>query len=274
MKLLSWNTCAGGGAERRPLQLAAIKARKPDLVALQELTKGSVAAYRDGLADAGLVYAVDSFTLAPSLRSLVGPRRYGQMIASRWPLKAMSPDTFEIPWPERVLSAHVNVPKFGRVDLHNTHVPPGSSNGWTKIRHLEGIYARLATRSRVPRILVGDFNTPKDEHPDGTVVTWGTVAGGDRWDVGERQVLEGLAQHDLRDAFRALHGYRKRAFSIVMRGTPRRYDHVLASRVLRPTKAEYLHDCRKAGMSDHAPLLVVLNTPRERSRPAKNHKSA
>jgi hypothetical protein len=39
---------------------------KPDIVALQEITIGSIDAYRDGLATAGLVYLVDSFALAPS----------------------------------------------------------------------------------------------------------------------------------------------------------------------------------------------------------------
>lgn len=145
---------------------------KPDIVALQEITLGSVDAYRDGLAVAGLPHIADSFTLAPSRRVLVGPRRYGQLIASRWPLSPLPPSDFAIPWRERVLSCAITVPKLGGVEVHNTHVPPGSSNGWTKIRHLEGVYRRLVQRATaMPRILVGDFNTPQAEHPDGTIDT-------------------------------------------------------------------------------------------------------
>lgn len=82
MKLLSWNVCAGGGEMRRPKQLNAIAKIKPDIVALQEITLGSVDAYRDRLAAVGFVHVVDSLELAPSRRVLVGPRRYGQLIAS------------------------------------------------------------------------------------------------------------------------------------------------------------------------------------------------
>lgn len=153
---------------------------------------------------------------------------------------------------------------MGSIELHVTHVPPGSSNGWTKIRHLEGIYDRLAKAATIPRILVGDLNTPKLEHRDGRIETWGgKTVRGNRWDEGERSVLAGLADHDLRDAFRQVHGYKKQAFSIVVRGTKRRYDHVFASRSLRARHAEYLHRHRLAKLSDHAPLLVVFAPTRD-----------
>ena len=261
MKLLSWNVCAGGGETRRPKQLNAIGRCKPDIVALQEITIGSLDAYRDGLTRVGLVHVVDSFALAPSLRRLVGPRRYGQMVASRWPLTSLKPTEFAIPWPERVLSCAITVPKIGRIELHNTHVPPGASNGWTKIDHLEGVYKRLAKATIVPRILVGDLNTPKLEHHDGSVETWGGKPGrGNRWDIGERCVVADLADHDLPDVFRDLHGYAKSAFSVVVRGNKRRYDHVFASRSLRACSAKYLHRHRVAKLSDHAPLLVEFDS--------------
>lgn len=257
MKILSWNVCAGGGDARRPKQLKAIATINPVIVALQEITIGSVDAYRDGLTAAGFVHLVDSFELAPSRRRLVGPRRYGQLIASRWPLRALSPTEFAIPWRERVLSGAITVPKLGQIEVHNTHVPPGSSNGWTKIRHLEGVYKRLATATNAPRILVGDLNTPKLEHADGTVESWGGKSGrGNRWDAGERCVLAGLSEHDLHDVVRQLHGYKPNAFSVIVRGNKRRYDHVFASAALHARSAEYLHRYRQAKLSDHAPLLV------------------
>lgn len=75
-------------------------------------------------------------------------------------------------------------------------------------------------------------------------------------------MLAGLANHDLADAFRQLHGYKKQAFSIIMRGNKRRYDHVFASAALPASKAEYLHRHRLAKLSDHAPLLVVFEPGR------------
>ena len=257
MRLLTWNTRAGGGKTRRPRQIDEIATLDADVVALQEVTRGSVDAYREGLQRIGLEFVLDSFGLAPEHQVLVRARRYGQVIASRWPLTAIAPAEFNVPWQERVLSCLVDVPTLGRVELHNTHVPPGSSNGWIKIEHMEGLWSRLATACAVPRVLMGDFNTPQAEHADGTVQTWGTGPGrDDRWDEGERRVLLGLAEHDLPDVFRAIHGYSKSEFSIVMRGNPRRYDHVFASRSLRPTSAEYVHRLREEGLSDHAPLLV------------------
>ena len=254
MRVVSWNIRAGGGRDRRPRQIAALGELGVDIVALQEVTLGAVEPYREGLALNGLSHSLDSFALAPSVRRLVGPRRYGQLIASRWPMTSLPPGDFNIPWRERVLSCLVDVPSIGEVQIHNTHVPPGSSNGWTKIRHLEGIYARLRKPSAVPRILVGDFNTPKVEQADGRVETWGSRD--DRWDKGERQILIGLANHDLHDVFRALHGYATSDLSILMRGRPRRYDHLFASRALNPVTAAYLHPLRVTGLSDHSPLLV------------------
>ena len=120
-----------------------------------------------------------------------------------------------------------------------------------------------ATPASVPRILLGDFNTPKLEHPDGRVETWGgEPSQSNRWDIGERNVLTKLALHDLHDTFRSLHGYEQQAFSIVVRGTPRRYDHVFASRVLKPVMAQYVHIHRAAKLSDHAPLVIDFVTER------------
>ena len=164
------------------------------------------------------------------------------------------PAEFGVPWRERVLSVQISHPT-GTIELHNTHVPPGASNGWTKIRHLEGLYRRLASPSMVPRLLVGDLNTPKYEHLDGAVETWADKRD-KRWDQGERNVLVGLAEHELADVYRSIHGYTVAGFSIVMRGTARRYDHVFCSRSLRPVSAQYLHQHRESELSDHAPILV------------------
>jgi exonuclease III len=142
---------------------------------------------------------------------------------------------------------------------------------------LNGIYTALAGPSDFPRILCGDFNTPQLETAAGEVVTWAqraTSSGrwrtvrmlrggpGEDWDAGERRVLTGLAEYDLVDVYRYLHGYQATDSSWILRRggreIGRRFDHVFASRTLAPASCEYLHHLRESGLSDHAPVEVTF----------------
>jgi exonuclease III len=191
-----------------------------------------------------------------------GPRKYGQITASRFPLRTEAPTRFRVPWPERVLSVRVDIHGM-TVEVYNTHVPPGSGNGWIKIGTLDGIFAALAVPATHLRILCGDFNTPQVETARAEIVTWAqrrdasgtwkvvrTRLGGPGadWEAGERRILSGLAEFDLSDTFRELHGYDASDHSWVLsrRGKEvgRRFDHVFASRALRPIRCGYLHDLR------------------------------
>ena len=65
--------------------------------------------------------------------------------------------------------------------------------------------------------MCGDLNTPRREHPDGSVWTfardrYGAYAQdrGERWDSAESAVIRGLEARGYRDAFRALHGFAER----------------------------------------------------------------
>jgi hypothetical protein len=40
-------------------------------------------------------------------------------------------------------------------------VPPGPTRGLVKVEMLEALHNRLATSAKRPRILCGDFNTPR-----------------------------------------------------------------------------------------------------------------
>jgi exonuclease III len=279
VRLISWNV-QRPSAQRIESQVLALQARHPDIVALQEVTAHSALAFRSRFTELGLPYVTDSFALAPEPSLLVGPRQYGELLASRWPLLEVAPDGFPIPWPERVLSAIVESP-WDPIEIHTTHVPHGSSHGWLKIDTLEGIYSRLACRADHPRILCGDLNTPQQELPSGEVVTWGQdilsdgvivlegtwrdPAGredtSERWDRGERNVLRGLAAYDLADVYRSLHGYTTQEFSWYWSGrgrqVGRRFDHIFASS-LGARLCSYLHTFRKTGLSDHAPIEVVF----------------
>jgi exonuclease III len=246
--------------------LAAVCRRDPDVVALQEVTPYTAELWRHALVTEGWCSFVLSFDLAPSSFSPSGPRRYGLALASRLSIVAHDPERFPVPWQERVLSAAVEVP-HGCIEITTTHVPPGSSNGWIKIEHLEGLRAGVAAGSSTPRVLCGDFNTPRRELPTGEVFTFGQTesgrlnrARGARWDAAERGILLGLADLGMPDVFRALYGYQPQPASWILRRGharfPRRFDHVFADLSLVPTAFTYVHELRESGLSDHSPAFV------------------
>jgi len=262
LKLISWNLA--GRVQRVVAQCAYLANRKTDIVAFQEVSKRTLPILHKLLAAQGLKYITDSFALRSYPSRLKGPRRYGEIIATRWPIHHFKRQVFDPPWPERILSAVIDTP-YGRIDLHTAHVPVGSNHGWKKIRTLEAIYDGLSIKSKHLRILCGDFNTPQEERDDGRIITWaerenrkGNIvfipSRGVRWDQGERRVLSGLKNFNLPDVFRHLHKYKVKQFSWVSRKRGRRYDHVFASIELNPIECRYLHFARKNGLSDHSPI--------------------
>lgn len=252
LTLLSWNVGRASVSRFRE-QLAAVRERTPDIVALQEVGVRASRRPRELLREAGFEYAVHSHEYHPD----TSPRSSGTAFASRWPLRVLAPDTFDMPAPHQALSAVFYTP-FGPVEGHTVHVLPGSQVGETKVEMFEGIYDRLAVDDPPDfRFLCGDFNSPKDEGPDGDVTVWGSD---DRWIQAERSVLVELADYDLTDAYRAVNGYGDDAYSFVTRNTGsewrRRFDHVFASERLGVTDAAYLHEYDDR--SDHTPLEVVF----------------
>jgi exodeoxyribonuclease III len=225
---------------------------------------------RRELAAIGVVHAIDSFTVAPSWEAK-GPRRYGLMIAARFPL-APSPTEVAVCWPERMLSAAVAAPA-GPLLLHTTHIPPGSSNGPTKIAMIEGVLAVVADAHPARQILCGDFNLPQLETTEGQIVTWAERVGSagsvkirrtwrgqpaSRWDQAERGIMEGGTNKILIDAYRHLHGYGRQEFSWFLTRKElrvgRRFDHVFCSPDVSVLACEYIHDLRIRGLSDHSAL--------------------
>jgi exonuclease III len=213
---------------------------------------------------------IDSFASSPTWEA-VSHRRYGLLVASRFPLTPAS-STHAVHWPERLLSAEVAMPN-SPVTIHTTHIPPGSSNGWNKIKMLESVLGLVATPSAGPRLLCGDFNVPKLELPDGRVVTAAEHVAdgleprlrirfrgddGRRWDLVERTLMQGGAGRELIDAYRFLHGYGREEFSWYLKRGPlrsgRRFDHVFCSPDLKIVRCEYLHEMRVQGLSDHSAL--------------------
>ncbi len=276
MKLISWNTNAR--SRQVGQQVAFLKRRKPDIVALQEVTPRSIPFFRAELGDMDCRFVLDSFEEHQGKIPFDGPRRYGVLIASKFPIKKIRRKGIRVPWKEKLLSVSVEGPG-PNFDLHNVYVPSGASHGWIKAETLEGIFQGLSKKVPKPRILCGDFNAPKWEFPSGETVTWaqrdsadgGVVVrkrfrngDGARWDAAERNVMRGLAEFDLPDVFRWLHGWKKQGSSwypIRKKGkvVGRRFDHVFASPSLHAKECRYLSKARQGGLSDHAPVEVEFS---------------
>lgn len=257
LNLISWNI-ERSSIDRLGDQLTALNQRTPDIIALQEFGVKAGRQARELLREHGFEYAAHSHEFNPG----AGDNSSGIAFASRWPFRVLSPETFDMPYQHHALSAEFYTP-FGRIEGHSVHVLPGSMFGIEKIEMFEGISQRLTADDDPPdyRFLCGDFNSPKEESPDGEVTVWGSE---ERWVEGERSVIVDLAEHDLADAYRAVNGYGDNAYSYVTKNEDkewrRRFDHVFASDALCPTAAEYLHQYDQ--LSDHTPLEVIF-TPKE-----------
>jgi exonuclease III len=250
VRLISWNV------NRRVAvlaeQAAALAQREPDVVALQEISARTWPLWQAALATIGLPHATCSWPPRP--------RRTVVLIATRSPSEPAAP--LAVPWPETTLAVQGD-----GVTVHTVHVP-NAANGWVKPDTLAALRAGLAAGSG-PRILCGDLNTPRREHPDGTVISFARDTRerlreerGERWDGAELGVVPGLRDLGFTDAFRALHGYERKEPSWVFRhGGGWRLDHVFLSAELEATAARYHHGWRDAGLSDHSALEVELARP-------------
>tara|TARA_X000000368_G_scaffold408415_1_gene389034 strand:- start:819 stop:1655 length:837 start_codon:yes stop_codon:yes gene_type:complete len=266
---LTWNT-----AKRVKCVLEQknfIEKFDPDIVALQEILLSSEVKFKQLLLK-NYKYILSSFELAPDLNLLTHKRMFGQIIASKFPLKPEDPNNFDIPWKERVLSAKIKI-KDKNIYFHTTHIPPGSSNGWIKIETLEGIYNRLIKTKDSLNILCGDFNLPKEESVSKGMLSFAqtknvkdevkiknTFRGGDgkRWDIGERNIMIGLKEYGIEDSFRNLYSYKTQEYSWKFKRKDkilkRRFDHFFANKRFKVVSAKYLHSQKK--LSDHSSLLV------------------
>jgi exonuclease III len=252
MTLLSWNVA--GRVTRRPEQADRIAQHAPDVVCLQEITPTTAPAWTAALHDHGWEHIV--LTQAPATRP---DRRLSVLTAARVPLAELAID--DLPWPERALATHL-----GGLELVNVHSPISPKPDLVKVRTHEALHLHLA-QSHGPRVLCGDLNTPRKEHPDGRVWTFARTSRGklrpergERWDRAELALIKGLEPFGFHDAFRHLHGYERREVSWEWRrwGGGYRLDHLIVSAEVRARHAQYLHEWRQAGLSDHSPLIATL----------------
>jgi len=133
------------------------------------------------------------------------------------------------------------------------------------VETFDGIYRRLARHGFQHRILCGDFNSPLEERGEEELETAGRRRGGvpkTRWAAAERSVLQGLAEFDLRDAFRRDERSTSREATWVPHGKKagivRRYDHLFVSEAVEVVDCDYRHVWREEKWSDHSALVAVL----------------
>ena len=192
LRIITWNVA--GRKKTLAAQLGYLAEKQPQVVCLQEVTPGTVNDLCSGLVDAGLVHVEHTIVDEHPRR---GPRRYGLLIAATTPLRRVA---VEASWPERLLGVSASLAGTA-CTLFTTHIPPGSSNGWAKVDMLEAV-AAMAKGTAGELIVCGDFNCPREERADGTVVTWAQgirkdrsiyiKRGYERWDAAERGILQGL----------------------------------------------------------------------------------
>ena len=264
VRIISWNTNRRRKAEA---QIDFLLSRKPDVVALQEVTPTTLPLIRKALASSSLQYLRTTVT-GRTPRS--GSHSYGVLIASAFPIIENAGILLRSIWKEKALSVLVETPR-GPVEVHTVHIPPGSSHGWVKVCVLEAVYSGLTKESaQQPRILCGDFNCPQAELSSGEVVTWAQrllpsgeirpkrrVRGrpADRWDRAERNIVEGLRKFGFRDAYRSLHGYSTKGESWwTWNHIGRRFDHIYVSKDLKILCCDYLAEAHSWGLSDHSPI--------------------
>jgi exonuclease III len=264
VRVLTWNV--QGRVRSVAEQARALAGNPADVVALQEVRASAHDAWRRELAALGYPHVLA--TLPPGGGARPAERRLGVLVASRSAVELREP--VPVPWPERYLVA-----RTAGVEVHDLHAPISSKADEVKIRTLEAVHAALATACDVPRVLVGDLNTPRYESREGEVQSFArTRAGrirpthGARHDRAELLLLTGLREHGYVDAFRALHGYgrRDRSWLYPHGKTGYRLDHIIV-RGVDVVACEYEHAWRDAGLSDHAAMWADLR-PTTSRRPA------
>ena len=257
---MSWNVA--GRVQRLDEQAEMVLGLNAEIVCLQEVRATTSRTWTELLAQAGWTTTFVAQTGAPVPG--VSPRRrpLSVLISVRGPAEPiLIPD---VPWPERALAVRTH-----GLEVVNVHSPIIRSPGLAKVLTHESLHQHMAAGAG-PRILCGDLNTPRREHPDGRVWTfardqYGRLREdrGQRWDEAELSLIKGLEPLGFRDAFREEHGP---AWSELSWEWPRwgggyRLDHLIVSAEVEVRAISYAHEWREARLSDHSPLVADIAWP-------------
>ena len=261
MLLVSWNVA--GRRTRLHEQADRVLELEPDFVCLQEVTPVTAEPWLGRLADAGLVTV-----LAPLPAAREGSRPLAVLTAARDPLEVVP--VAAVPWPERVLAV-----RDGPLEVVNVHSPVSPKPELAKVRTHEAVFEHLRSGAG-PRVVLGDLNTPRREHADGSVWTFARDRNGrlrpergERWDAAESALIRGLEPDGFRDAFRELNGFdsKEPTWEWPRWGGGWRLDHLIASAEVEVTECAYRHDWRREEtLSDHSALVARLRIADPASR--------
>lgn len=253
LRVMSWNLNARRVA--CGAQVEVIAGLAPDIVALQEVTPASWHDLATLLPATGWPHLL----LGAAVEAPSHGRGRVVALASRWPLAPC--EQADVPHPQLVVCAGVET-LGGVIEVNAVHVPTWANGRMPKVLTEEGIAARVR-QARGPVVLLGDFNAPFGELPDGTVRAFSPAK--DVRAVAAEAGLTGpgLANAGIVDAYRAVHGYGVAEASWYWKNRGRtggyRLDHIFASGHLRPVACWYEHRPRESGLSDHSPIVADLD---------------
>lgn len=292
MRVLTWNvqgaTPPQGSPDRIRDQVKFLReeAEQPGILLLNEVTTARRELWHDELQSLGYTQIADTLDWAAELGESDVPPHHdinhvnGNLTAvhesfeseglerHRPSIRAGAYDGADLKdwstnFPEKILVTTVETPQSA-LELWNVRAVPRNGWGEEKVKILEIVYERIRKTARTPCLLAGDFNAPKAERADGTIVPWqpdDPDADPDRWAAAETNLLGGLESEKMVDVFREQHGYGEVDVVDTSHKT-RRFDHLIASEELAPTACHY--DADGHGCSDHAPLIAIFDWPRTR----------
>ncbi len=279
IRVLSWNVNKSSNREGRiDDQLAFIRRCNIDILHLQEVRYGTdnkwLHRWEDGLAEMGLGEIEHSCDWASELADSTVPPHSdighdnGHLTAvnSEWNLtrheptireniEAVDQGHFDTHFPEKILTTTVETPDH-EIELWNIRAVPGNSWGEEKIKIFETVYNRLSLDGYNTRILTGDFNSPREELPDGQAIPFGHDKQSgfrSRKVSAELNILKGLGHLGMRDVFREQHGYGELEVEDTS-WQSKRFDHIFASDDLPANRCYYDHSALDS--SDHASVIA------------------
>ncbi len=233
-KLMAWNILHGGGRRRIAEIALALLEADPDVLVINEFRTTVGGQLRAVLADHG--WRHQACTDPPRHRN-------GTLIVSREGIRIVPP-TPELPacLSQRWLEVEVDGLRVIALHLPEDQRPRAQLHAWS---YLLGV-----ARERVdgPAVLLGDFNAGRHRADEAGEISRRSADLGRLWSIGYR------------DAWRERHPNAREATWISPLGGGFRIDHAYVSPSLsgQLRSAEYLHELRERGLSDHSALVVKV----------------
>jgi len=229
-RLFAWNIRAGGGSRLTGIA-AAIERHDADIVILSE--------YRGGEAGRRLLAALDALEYRHTSTVAPPPGRNGVLIAARGAFAERGPISDLLPEPYRMVCV-----EFDAFRLNGIYMP----NLQAKVPYWEALIAALSATNVDNALAVGDFNTCRAyvDEPGAIDPT--------------AHYMDHLAAIGFCDLWRQRYPNGREYSWYSTRGNGFRIDHAFLSPSLAACagRIRYSHDERRAGLSDHSPLIVEL----------------